>query len=84
MHFDNSRLRTITITEKIRRDGNELLSAGKKDVLEQLNVDKSGLSQQEVKRRQETEGFNEIEQGKRSPYGHYFSTPLKTQWWLFF
>lgn len=30
MHFDNSRLRTITITEKIRRDGNELLSAGKK------------------------------------------------------
>ncbi|MDN6408883.1 MAG: cation-translocating P-type ATPase, partial [Tetragenococcus halophilus] len=45
----------------------------KKDVLEQLNVDKSGLSQQEVKRRQETEGFNEIEQGKK-----------KSIWALFF
>ncbi|GMA45312.1 hypothetical protein GCM10025853_27690 [Tetragenococcus halophilus subsp. halophilus DSM 20339] len=68
----------------MRRDGNELLSAGKKDVLDQLNVDKSGLSQQEVKRRQETEGFNEIEKEKRNPYWRYFSTPLKTQWWLFF
>lgn len=37
----------------------------KKDVLDQLNVDKSGLSQQEVKRRQETEGFNEIEKEKK-------------------
>jgi len=45
----------------------------KNDVLDQLNVDKSGLSQQEVKRRQETEGFNEIEQGKK-----------KSIWALFF
>lgn len=37
----------------------------KNDVLDQLNVDKSGLSQQEVKRRQETEGFNEIEKEKK-------------------
>lgn len=37
----------------------------KNDVLDQLNVDKSGLSQQEVKHRQEIEGFNEIEKEKK-------------------
>ncbi|GMA47805.1 hypothetical protein TMUPMC115_2046 [Tetragenococcus muriaticus PMC-11-5] len=38
----------------------------KEAVLEQLNVDANGLSTQEVKRRQESEGLNEIEQEKRN------------------
>ncbi|WP_440894811.1 cation-translocating P-type ATPase [Amphibacillus sp. Q70] len=37
----------------------------KEQVLEQLKVDQKGLAKDEVIRRQETEGFNEIEEGEK-------------------
>ncbi|KFN92353.1 cation-transporting ATPase [Tetragenococcus muriaticus 3MR10-3] len=49
----------------------------KEAVLEQLNVDANGLSTQEVKRRQESEGLNEIEQEKKKSIASLFFDSFK-------
>jgi len=49
----------------------------KEAVLDELNVDDNGLSSQEVKQRQETQGFNEIKQGKKQSIWALFFDSFK-------
>lgn len=51
-------------------------------VLEELQTTVEGLTEQEVKERQERDGFNELKSKTKFQLGKYYWTLLKIRWLL--